>query len=75
MLLHSYDYTEVGLWYFPRSYTNDTMRFLFIALGFPPGDSGLYTCTQKTKNNNIHKEKQYIPQNTQNRKQHIRNKN
>ena len=51
------------------------MRFLFTAIGFPPGDSGLYMCTQKTKNNNIHKEKQYVSQNTQNRKQHMQNKN
>ena len=50
------------------------MRFLFTADGFPPGDSGLCTCTQKRNNSNIRKEKQYISQNTQNRKQNIETK-
>ena len=44
-----------------------------LQLGFKPGGSGPYTCTQKAKNSNVHKEKQYRSQNTQNRKHNIKN--
>ena len=35
------------------------MMMIFTAVGFPTGDSGPYTYTQKGKKINIRKEKQY----------------
>jgi len=49
------------------------IRYLLTAIGFPHGGSGPYTCTQKAKNSNIHREKQYTSHNTQNGKQIVQN--
>ena len=40
------------------------IRYLFTGIGFPPSGSGPNTCTQKAKNSNLHKEKQYSSQYT-----------
>jgi hypothetical protein len=50
----------------------DMIWYTLTAIGFPPGGSGSYTCTQKAKNSNIHKAKQYRSHNTQNRKQIVK---
>ena len=60
------------MFYDARSYKGQ-IRYIFTAIGFPAGDSGPYTCTQKAKNSNKHKEKQHRLQNTQNRRQNVRN--
>lgn len=52
---------------------HNTIWCILTAIAFPPSDSGNYTCTQKEKNSNIHKEKKYRSHNTQNRKQIVQN--
>jgi hypothetical protein len=51
----------------------DTVQYLCMAVGFPSSGIGLYTCTHKVKNSNVHKEKQYRSHNAQIRKQNISN--